>query len=66
MKTEDEAKRIISEIDKQPKTKKEAKFIELANRDTIDPNSKNAQNGGDLGKFQKTKWLRIFLKPLSL
>ncbi|WP_231172989.1 peptidylprolyl isomerase CBF2 [Helicobacter pylori] len=62
VKTEDEAKRIISEIDKQPKAKKEAKFIELANRDTIDPNSKNAQNGGDLGKFQKNQMAPDFSK----
>ncbi len=62
VKSEDEAKRIISEIDKQPKTKREAKFIELANRDTIDPNSKNAQNGGDLGKFQKNQMAPDFSK----
>ncbi|WP_104747939.1 peptidylprolyl isomerase [Helicobacter cetorum] len=62
VKSEDEAKRIISELNKQPKTKVQEKFIELANRDTIDPNSKNAQNGGDLGKFQKNQMTPDFSK----
>ncbi|PAF42296.1 peptidylprolyl isomerase [Helicobacter sp. 11S03491-1] len=62
VKTEDEAKKIISELNKTPKAKVEAKFIELANKDSIDPNTKNTQNGGDLGSFQKNQMVPEFSK----
>ncbi|PAF45025.1 peptidylprolyl isomerase [Helicobacter sp. 11S02596-1] len=62
VKTEDEAKKIISELNKTPKAKVEAKFIELANKDSIDPNTKNTQNGGDLGNFQKNRMVPEFSK----
>lgn len=62
VKTEDEAKKIISELNKTPKAKVEAKFIELANKDSIDPNTKNTQNGGDLGTFQKNQMVPEFSK----
>lgn len=52
VKTEAEAKSIISDLDKA-KGKAESKFIELANAKTMDPASKQAQNGGDLGNFQR-------------
>lgn len=62
VKTEDEAKKIISELNKTPKAKVEAKFIELANKDSIDPNTKKTQNGGDLGTFQKNQMVPEFSK----
>ncbi|PAF48073.1 peptidylprolyl isomerase [Helicobacter sp. 12S02634-8] len=62
VKTEDEAKKIISELNKTPKAKVESKFIELANKDSIDPNTKNTQNGGDLGTFQKNQMVPEFAK----
>lgn len=52
VKTESEAKDIIKELDKAGK-KAESKFIELANAKSIDPASKQAKNGGDLGTFQR-------------
>lgn len=52
VKTEAEAKEIIKELDKAGK-KAESKFIELANSKSIDPASKQAKNGGDLGNFQR-------------
>ncbi|WP_121021121.1 peptidylprolyl isomerase [Helicobacter vulpis] len=55
VKTEADAKRVISELNKVPKNKLEHEFIKIANRDSIDPNTKNTKNGGDLGKFQKNQ-----------
>lgn len=60
VKTEDEAKKVIVELNKMPKAKVESKFIELANKDSIDPNTKNTQNGGDLGTFQKSQMVPEF------
>lgn len=54
VKTEEEAKDIIKELDKASKGKVEAKFIELANEKSIDPASKQQKNGGDLGVFQRS------------
>lgn len=54
VKTENEAKNIIKELDKAPKGKVEARFIELANEKSIDPASKSQKNGGDLGVFQRS------------
>ncbi|PAF49797.1 peptidylprolyl isomerase [Helicobacter sp. 12S02232-10] len=62
VKTEEQAKKIISELNKTPKAKVEAKFIELANKESIDPNTKNTQNGGDLGNFQKNRMDPEFAK----
>ncbi|GMB91910.1 peptidylprolyl isomerase [Helicobacter ailurogastricus] len=55
VKTEAEAKRVISELNKVPKARVEKEFIDIANRESIDPNTKNTKNGGDLGKFQKNQ-----------
>ncbi|WP_221280403.1 peptidylprolyl isomerase [Helicobacter gastrocanis] len=55
VKTEAEAKRVISELNKVPKNKVEQEFISIANKESIDPNTKNSKNGGDLGKFQKNQ-----------
>ncbi|BDQ26784.1 peptidylprolyl isomerase [Helicobacter heilmannii] len=55
VKTEAEAKRVISELNKVPKARVEKEFIDIANRESIDPNTKNSKNGGDLGKFQKNQ-----------
>lgn len=62
VKNEDEAKKVIAELNKMPKAKVESKFIELANKDSIDPNTKNTQNGGDLGTFQKNQMVPEFSK----
>ncbi|BEG57625.1 Putative peptidyl-prolyl cis-trans isomerase PpiC [Helicobacter sp. NHP21005] len=55
VKTEADAKRVISELNKVPKNKVEQEFIGIANKESIDPNTKNTKNGGDLGKFQKNQ-----------
>lgn len=71
VKTEADAKRVISELNKTPKTRIEKEFIDIANRESIDPNTKNSKNGGDLGKFQKNQMASEFsnavfaLKPGS-
>lgn len=52
VKTEDEAKKIIDELNKTPKAKVQDKFVELANKDSIDPNTQNTHDGGYI-KFQK-------------
>ncbi|WP_104749380.1 peptidylprolyl isomerase [Helicobacter cynogastricus] len=64
VKTEADARRIISELNKVPKTKVEKEFIKIANRDSIDPNTKNTKNGGDLGKFQKSQMTPEFSKAV--
>ncbi|WP_281743757.1 peptidylprolyl isomerase [Helicobacter suis] len=71
VKTEADAKRVISELNKTPKIRIEKEFIDIANRESIDPNTKNSKNGGDLGKFQKNQMTPEFsnavfaLKPGS-
>lgn len=60
VKTEAEAKKIIDELNKTPKNKAESKFIELANKQTIDPGNKQAQNGGDLGAFEREHMVKPF------
>ncbi len=60
VKTEAEANSIISELNKTPKGNIEKKFIELANKQTIDPANKQAQNGGDLGPFEKEQMVKPF------
>ena len=60
VKTESEAKKVIDELNKTPKNKVEQKFIEIANKQTIDPGNKQAQNGGDLGSFSKDQMVKPF------
>ncbi len=60
VKTKEEAEKIIAELKKAGKSKVEQKFIELANKNTIDPNAQKAQNGGDLGTFQKNQMVPEF------
>ena len=64
VKTQEEAAKIIADLNKAPKTKIEARFIELANKNTIDPNAKKAQNGGDLGTFQRNQMVPEFGKAV--
>lgn len=59
--TENEAKAIISELNKV-KGNIEPKFIDLANQKTIDPASKQQQNGGDLGTFHRFAMMPEFSK----
>lgn len=60
VKTEAEAQKIIDELNKAPKSKVESTFITLANTRTIDPGNKQAQNGGDLGAFEKEHMVKPF------
>ncbi len=60
VKTESEAKKIIDELNRVPKSKIEEKFIEIANKQTMDPGNKQAQNGGDLGSFTKEQMVKPF------
>ena len=60
VKTKEEAEKIIADLKKAGKSKVEQKFIELANKNTIDPNAQKAQNGGDLGTFQKNQMVPEF------
>lgn len=64
VKTQEEAEKIIADLSKAPKTKIEARFIELANKNTVDPNAKKAQNGGDLGTFQRNQMVPEFAKAV--
>lgn len=64
VKTQEEAEKIIADLSKAPKTKIEARFIELANKNTVDPNAKKAQNGGDLGTFQRNQMMPEFAKAV--
>lgn len=59
--TENEAKAIIAELNKV-KGNVEPKFIDLANQKTIDPASKQQQNGGDLGTFHRFAMMPEFSK----
>ncbi|MFG5109143.1 peptidylprolyl isomerase, partial [Campylobacter lari] len=55
VKTKEEAEKIIADLNKAPKSKIEQRFSELANKNTIDPGGQKAQNGGDLGIFQRNQ-----------
>lgn len=55
VKTEDEAKAIIKDLDKA--SKKETKFIELAKSKSVGPTGKN---GGDLGEFAANQMVPEF------
>ena len=58
VKSEEEAKKIIEELNKTPKDKLKDKFIELAKTKSIGPSGKN---GGNLGYFTP----RQMVKPFS-
>lgn len=51
----EEAEKLITELKKTGKSRVEQKFIELANKHSIDPSSQRAQNGGDVGTFQRNQ-----------
>ncbi len=57
VKTEQEAKDIIKELDKVAPAKAEEKFIELAKEKSIDP---SAKDGGNLGTFAKDRMIPAF------
>ncbi|WP_095227777.1 peptidyl-prolyl cis-trans isomerase [Helicobacter sp. 13S00401-1] len=63
--TEAEAKSIIDQLNKQPKTKVEDKFKELANQLSIDPSSKQYQNGGSLGEFNLNSMVPAFAEAVK-
>ncbi|MCE3038438.1 peptidylprolyl isomerase [Helicobacter sp. faydin-H8] len=60
VKTKEEAEKIITDLNKAPKSKIEQRFSELANKNTIDPGGQKAQNGGDLGAFQRNQMVPEF------
>lgn len=60
VKTKEEAEKIITDLNKAPKSKIEQRFSELANKNTIDPGGQKAQNGGDLGTFQRNQMVPEF------
>jgi peptidyl-prolyl cis-trans isomerase C len=57
VKTEDEAKKLIAELDKG------AKFATLANKHSLD--AKESQNGGDLGWFSSTQMVQPFSEAVA-
>ncbi|CAG1022444.1 putative parvulin-type peptidyl-prolyl cis-trans isomerase [Patescibacteria group bacterium] len=57
VKTEDEAKKLIAELDKG------AKFAEVANKFSLD--AKDSQNGGDLGWFSAGQMVEEFSKAVE-
>ncbi len=57
VKTEAEAKKIIDELKKTPKSELKAKFIELAKRYSTGP---SAVKGGDLGMFGRNQMVKPF------
>jgi len=57
VKSESEAKQIISELQRTPKSKLKEKFIELAKQKSIGP---SAQRGGDLGFFARGQMVKPF------
>jgi len=61
VKTEAEAKKVIDELNKTPKSKVEAKFIELADKQSIDPGNKQTKNGGYLGVIERG----VLVKPFE-
>jgi peptidyl-prolyl cis-trans isomerase C len=60
LKTEEEAKAVIKDLDKA--SKKEEKFIELAKSKSVGPTGKN---GGDLGEFAATQMVPEFATAAS-
>ncbi len=57
VKSEEEAKKIIQELEKTPKDKLKEKFIELAKAKSVGPSGKR---GGDLGYFKKGQMVKAF------
>ncbi|MBM4207244.1 MAG: peptidylprolyl isomerase [Gammaproteobacteria bacterium] len=57
VKTEDEAKKLIAELDKG------GKFAKLANKHSLD--AKDSQNGGDLGWFSPTQMVQPFSEAVA-
>ncbi|MDA1342529.1 MAG: peptidylprolyl isomerase [Proteobacteria bacterium] len=57
VKTEDEAKKLIAELDKG------GKFAKLANKHSLD--AKESQNGGDLGWFNPSKMVAPFSEAVA-
>jgi peptidyl-prolyl cis-trans isomerase C len=57
VKTEDEAKKLIAELDKG------GKFAKLANKHSLD--AKESQNGGDLGWFSPTQMVAPFSEAVA-
>ncbi|WP_281951219.1 peptidylprolyl isomerase [Nitrosophilus kaiyonis] len=57
VKSEEEAKKIIQELEKTPKDKLKEKFIELAKTKSVGPSGKN---GGDLGYFGPKQMVKPF------
>jgi peptidyl-prolyl cis-trans isomerase C len=57
VKTEDEAKKLIAELDKG------AKFAKLANKHSLD--AKESQNGGDLGWFSPSQMVAPFSEAVA-
>ena len=57
VKTEDEAKKIITELKPLSGAKLKEKFIELAKKDSTGP---SGSNGGDLGYFSKGQMVPAF------
>lgn len=72
VKTEEEAKKIITELKKKKGDALLKEFIKVANQKSIDPGVQKSQNGGDLGTVNRNQLLPQFteavfgLKPESI
>lgn len=72
VKTKEEAEKIISQLKAKKGEALLKEFIQIANKDSIDPGVKKSQNGGDLGTVNRNQMLPQFtevvfgLKPGSI